>query len=59
MVGTSFRSRWYAFPAYAGMNRAAGRVNSNGPGVPRVCGDEPALRSLACAVYGRSPRMRG
>ncbi len=47
------------FPANAGMIRLMGKSNNGGQRVPRECGDDPALDTLAGAMFACSPRMRG
>ena len=48
-----------AFPAYAGMNRPAGRVTGAASGVPRVCGDEPPHGRVMAEVAAAFPAYAG
>ena len=47
------------FPAPAGMNRLKNIAHRAINGVPRTCGDEPALRARIDEVGGCSPHLRG
>ena len=47
------------FPAHAGMNRPSRRTGTDGAGVPRTRGDEPATASMPCCTTRRSPHTRG
>ncbi len=49
----------YAFPAPAGMNRAAERWNSCDLSVPRPRGDEPNFIGIVDGTDVRSPPPRG
>ena len=47
------------FPAHAGMNRLGPLLLLLLRGVPRACGDEPALDGFQMFSLECSPRMRG
>uniref|UniRef100_E6QU49 Uncharacterized protein n=1 Tax=mine drainage metagenome TaxID=410659 RepID=E6QU49_9ZZZZ len=58
-MGDMERDGMDVFPAPAGMNRRAIAAMDCRHCVPRACGDEPDLTSVAMAIIGCSPRLRG